>query len=81
MGAYHVQPLLVRVDLGVIAMKDFSTFPKAPGLKPHIQMVENHIQDICSDEGAFYSTAVMQSVYSTNSADLFFILFIAETTL
>ena len=29
---------LVRVDLGAISMKRYSTFPKVPGLKPHHQM-------------------------------------------
>ena len=28
----------VRVDLGIMAMKEYSTFLKAPGLKPHHQM-------------------------------------------
>ena len=35
MGPHQVLlPLRVRVDLGVIAMKGYSTFPKALGLKP-----------------------------------------------
>ena len=37
MGPEQVQPL--RVDLGVMATKEYSIFPKAPGLKPHYQMV------------------------------------------
>ena len=35
---YHVTPLWFRVDLGVIAMKGYSSFPKAPGLEPHHQL-------------------------------------------
>ena len=29
-GPYHVLPLRVRVDLGAMAMKGYSAFPKAP---------------------------------------------------
>ena len=36
---YQVLPLQVRVDLGVMAMKVFSTFPKASKLDPHRQIV------------------------------------------
>ena len=33
-------PLRARVDLGVLAMKDYSTFPNAPVLlEPHQQIV------------------------------------------
>ena len=38
--------LWLRVDLGVMAMKEYSSFLKAPGLKPQHQMVKCHIQDI-----------------------------------
>ena len=35
------------MDLGAIAMKGYSTFPKAPALvKPHHQIVKCHILDI-----------------------------------
>ena len=36
-----------RVDLGVMAMKRYSTFSTTPGLEPHYQMVRCHTQEIC----------------------------------
>ena len=37
---YQVQPLRVKVDLGAIAMKEYSAFPKLPALlKPHCQII------------------------------------------
>ena len=39
-GSYQFLPLWARVDLGVMAMKGYSTFPKAPVLlKPQHQVV------------------------------------------
>ena len=39
-GPYQVLPLQSRVDLGVMAMKGYSAFPKAPAfLEPHCQIV------------------------------------------
>ena len=39
-GPYQVLSLQARVDLGVMAMKGHSTFPKAPALlEPHHQIV------------------------------------------
>ena len=38
MRPYQVLPLQVKVDLGVIAMKGYSSFIKASGLKPYYQM-------------------------------------------
>ena len=39
-------PLRARVDLGAMAMKRYSAFPKAPALlEPHYQIVLCHIQD------------------------------------
>ena len=41
-------PLQARVDLGAMAMKRYSAFPKAPALlEPHHQIVKCHIQDTC----------------------------------
>ena len=37
---YH----LVRVDLGVMAMKGYSVLPRAPGVEPHHQMASRHIR-------------------------------------
>ena len=37
---YPVLPLLDRVDLGAMAVKEYSAFPNAPGLlEPHHQIV------------------------------------------
>ena len=39
-GSYQVLPLQVRVDLEMIAMKEYFSFPKAPDLlQPHHQIV------------------------------------------
>ena len=58
-------PLLARLDLGAMAMKGYSAFPKAPALlEPHHQIVYCHIQDtrlggvlpLCREAvGVFYS--------------------------
>ena len=43
---YQVLPCQARVDLGVMAMKRCTVFPKAPALLgPHHQTVLCHIQD------------------------------------
>ena len=39
MGPYQELPLQVRVDLGVIAMKRYSIFPKASGLEPQHHII------------------------------------------
>ena len=57
-------PLWARVDLETMAMKEYSTFPKAPALlEPHHQIVQCHIQD--TRWGKSYSSAETQLVYST----------------
>ena len=38
-------PLRVRVDQGAMALKGYSTFPKAPALDPHHRIVLCHIED------------------------------------
>ena len=39
-------PLQVKVDMGALAMKGYSTFPKTPALlKPHHQIVKCYIRD------------------------------------
>ena len=44
MGPNKLLPLGVKVDLGAIAIKWYSAFPKAPTLlKPHDQMFLCHI--------------------------------------
>ena len=62
-------PLRARVDLGAMAMKGYSAFPKTPALlEPHHQMVlvsyPGH-----SLGGDSYPSAEKQSVYSTAPAD------------
>ena len=49
-GTYQVQPLPVRVDLGVIAMKGYFLFPKAPAMKPRHQ-IWGHIQIVVDGWG------------------------------
>ena len=40
LGSYQVQPLRARVELGAMAMKGYSAYPKAPALlKSHHQIV------------------------------------------
>ncbi len=61
---YQVLPLWVTVALGAMAIKGYSTFPKALALlEPHYQIILCHIQDNhwgsltpCRDAvGVFYS--------------------------
>ena len=64
-GPYQVLPFRARMDLGAMAMKECSAFPKvSASLEPHHQIVQCHIQDthwegvllLCSDAVAvFYS--------------------------
>ena len=45
-GAYQVLPRRARVDLGAMAIKGYSAFPKAPAtLEPQHQIVLCYIQD------------------------------------
>ena len=53
--------LRARVNQGAMAMKRYSTFPKAPALlEPHHQIVWHHIQD-----SYWGNLNPLQSVYST----------------
>ena len=62
-------PLRARVDLGAMAMKGYSAFPKVPALlEPHQQIVYCHIQDTRWRVGS-YPSAEKQSVYSIAPAD------------
>ena len=46
MGLYQVLPLQDRVNLGVMAMRGYTAFPKAPALlESYSQIVSWHIQD------------------------------------
>ena len=64
-------PLWVRVDLGVMAMKAYSTFPNASGLELHHQMEFSVISRtlIGGVGGGAHLSAVMQFVYSIAPAD------------
>ena len=65
---YQVLPLRVRVDLGAMAMKAYSTFPKAPALlELHSQIGLCHIQD--TRWWGSYPSAEMHSVYSIAIGD------------
>ena len=55
-------PLQVRMDLEVMTIKEYFTFPKAPGLEAHHQM-----QVTCWWQS--YSSAEMQSAYSLAPVD------------
>ena len=45
-GPYQVQPLQARVDLGTVAMKRYSAFPKALVLLESCnKIIISHIQD------------------------------------
>ena len=45
-GPYQVLPFRARVNLGALAMKRYSAFPKAPAsLEPYHQIVLCHVQD------------------------------------
>ena len=58
-------PLRARVDLGTMAMKGYSTFPKAPALlESHHQIVLNDFQNT-----HWGSLTPLQSVYSTAPAN------------
>ena len=60
--------LRVRVDLGAMAVKEYSTFPKAPTLlEPQLRIVLGHI--IWTFVGGFLLSTEMKSVYSAALAD------------
>ena len=68
-GPYQVLPLRARVDLGPMAMKGYSAFPKTPVLLgPHDQIVKYHYQDTRWGVGSYLS-AEKRSVYSTALVD------------
>ena len=67
-GSYQVLPFRAWMDLGAMAMKGCSEFPKAPAsLEPHYQIVECHMSD--TRRGGSYLSTEKQSVYSTVPAD------------
>ena len=62
-------PLWIRVDLGAMAMKRYSTFPKTPVLlEHHYQIVECHILKTLWVRG-YYSFTEVQSTYPTALVD------------
>ena len=69
-------PFQARVNLGMMAIKGCSAFPKASALlKPYFQIVKCHIQDSLSRLATGHSvgeckpSAEIQSVYSTAPTD------------
>ena len=62
-GLQQVLSFWVRVDLGVMTVKEYSTFSKDLELEPHHQMQFSIISRTLLWEG--YFSAEMQSVYST----------------
>ena len=61
-------PLQVRLDMGVKAIKGYSTFPKAPELEPHDQIVLCHILDTHLGGGVDPFVEILLA-YSTVPAD------------
>ena len=57
-------PLWVRVQLGAMAIKCYSTFPGVPELEPHYQIGQCHIWTLLGWRGSYVS-AEMQSIYFT----------------
>ena len=47
MGPKQVLPLLIRVDLGVMAIKGYSTLPRSQELEPYYQMQFSVISILC----------------------------------
>ena len=64
------QILLIRarVDLGIMAMNVYSTFPKAPELEPH-KLTQFSVTSRILVGLGFYSSTELQSAYSLASAD------------
>ena len=65
-GPFQVLPLRARVDLGAMAMKGYTAFPKAPALlKPHHQFVSYQVMHT-RWAGESYPSKEMQLVYFTS---------------
>ena len=62
------------MDLGLIAMKEYTTFLRAPELESHYQMISCHIQVWWGS----YSSVEMQLVYSTVPVVLAVLLFVSN---
>ena len=71
LGPYHVLSLRAKLNLGAMAMKGYSVFPKAPALlEPHQKIVSCQIRDtswgalpLCRDTViAFYSPSRLSSI-------------------
>ena len=64
---YQMLPFRARVDPGMIAMKGFSVFQKAPVImEPHNQIVLSHIQDPPSEESYPFCRDAVSGFYSPN---------------
>ena len=62
-------PRWARVDLGAMAMKGYSAFPKAPALLESHHEIFSVISRTLVGGGGAYPSAEKQSVYSTAPAD------------
>ena len=68
-GPYQILSLRARVDLGVMVVSGYSTFPKAAAqLEPNHQIVSCHFPDTRWREVS-HPSAEKQSVYSTDLGD------------
>ena len=64
MRPQQVLPLQARVDLGVMVMKGYSMFFKAPGLEPHHQMFSVILRTLVVWGGDGYLSEEVQLAYS-----------------
>ena len=68
-GPYRMLSFRARIDTGAIAIKRYSTFPKARTLPEPHHLVIFVISRTFVGGGGFYSFVVKQSVYFTAPAD------------
>ena len=69
MGSKQVLPLKVRVDLGVMAVNGYSTFPYVPEREPHYQMQSTVISRLPFFLEGVLPSAEMHLAYSATTGD------------
>ena len=85
MGPNQVLPLQARVDMGVMAMKGYSTFPKAPALLGPLiiklfsviyktLIEEREVLSLWRDADSVYSTALLNKLDNKESKYSYFFL-------